>query len=231
MKIYADTAVVEEIRSVYNYVSGITTNPTLMRKAGVVNYLDHASALSRGFPEKSLSLEVIADDPEEMIAQGRKLAKIGDNVTVKIPIVNSRGESCEQAIMQLTTERIRVNVTAVFTYEQFRAAKSSLNWGYNDGNIISVFAGRIADTGVDPVAMIRNMASTLGDASRISVLWASTREILNYAHAECATCGIITMTPNLIHKMIALRFKDLTELSTETAKMFYDDAKKSGYTI
>jgi transaldolase len=227
MEIYADTAQINEIMSVRDMVTGITTNPTLMRKAGVQNYLEHAETLALTFPDKSLSLEVIADEPDEMIAQGQRLAKIASNVIVKIPIVNSRGESCWRAIQELTIEKIRINVTAVFTNEQFQIARNSL---LNKECIISVFAGRIADTGTDPVFLVGRMVRDLRN-SDIKLLWASTREILNYEHAEEAMCDIVTMTPDLILKRNKLRGKDLTEFSVETAKMFYEDAKKSGYEI
>ena len=230
MEIYADTAQIDEIMSVRDTVTGITTNPTLMRKAKVQNYIEHAEILALTFSDKPLSLEVIADDPVDMIVQGNRLAEIGSNVIVKIPIVNSRGESCQQAIQELTAANITINVTAVFTYEQFETARSAL---LKRGGIISVFAGRIADTGINPIPMISQMAerNSRDHKHLVKLLWASTREILNYQHAERAMCDIITMTPEQILKMSALRYKNLEAFSMETAKMFYDDATKSGYTI
>ena len=230
MEIYVDTARIEEIESVKGMVSGITTNPTLMRKAGVLDYLEHARSLSRTFPLTPLSLEVIADVPDEMLVQGHKLSEIGHNVIVKIPIVNSKGESCEDVVHELTTAGIMINVTAVFTYEQFEIARGAL---IDTGGIVSVFAGRIADTGIDPVAMVRRMARELRkhNKPRVKLLWASTREILNYEHAEAAMCDIITMTPDLVLKRGKLRHKDLVEFSVDTASMFYEDARKSGYSI
>lgn len=230
MEIYVDTAQADEITSVRGMVKGITTNPTLMRKAGVQNYLEHARALAVAFPEMPISLEVISDDPVEMILQGHKLAELGKNVMVKIPIVNSKGASCQIAISKLTESNIAVNVTAVFTLEQFKIAKSSLM----SGGIISVFAGRISDTGVDPFFEIRLMATMLRSNKvkrRIKLLWASTREILNYEHADMAMCDIITMTPDIILKRSKLHGKNLEEFSTETSRMFYEDARESGYTI
>lgn len=215
-------------------ISGFTTNPTLMRQAGVTNYTEFAkniiSALSEKRPETCLSLEVFADDFEEMYSQALKIDSWGRersyDVYVKIPVTNTEGKSSAQLVKRLVDSRVKVNVTAVFTIEQ--TINTLVNLNKDVKSIISIFAGRIADTGVDPVPLMKEIVRINDGLSQI--LWASPREVLNYVHAKCCLCDIITMTPDLIKKMDNFG-KDHNEFSLDTVKMFYNDATKSGYSI
>lgn len=218
-------------------IVGFTTNPTLMRQAGVTDYEKFAKSaiayLARSRPDTCLSLEVFADDFPTMLDQARKISDWGDekhyNVYVKIPAMNTKGSSTAPLVQQLNEESIKVNVTAVFTPAQimsFIQAKQT-----HAPMIISIFAGRIADAGVDPVSII-TQAQEFRDAyyTGIEFLWASPREVYNYVQADNCGCDIITMTPDLIAKMKNFG-KDLTEYSKETVEMFYRDAVCSGFSI
>ena len=231
IKIYADGADVKEMQGATQngFVSGFTTNPTLMRKAGVTDYLDFArSALSKveGMP---ISFEVFSDEFEEMYIQAKKLAGLGENVFVKIPVTNTRGEFSGDLIERLDSAGIKMNITAVFTMKQVREILHRLK--SDSPHIISVFAGRIADTGVDPVTI---MTEALGEIknhnAKLHLLWASPREVLNAYQADKIGCDIITMPPALLNKL-SLNGKDLEEFSLDTVKMFYDDAQNAGYSL
>ena len=215
VKIYLDGANLDEIRDLEPRIDGITTNPSLMRKAGIKDYREFAD-LILDMTDKPVSFEVGSDDIYEMITQARKIALWGKNVYVKIPVMTTKGEWTFGAIERLLKEEIKLNITAVFTYHQIEKICKF------EPDIISVFAGRIADTGRDPVSYIRYAVEE--KRGKTQVLWASTREVLNVKQAEAAGCDIITMTPDLIRKM-DLFGKPLAIYSHETVKQFYDDAK------
>jgi len=219
VKVFLDSADLSEMIRLKDHVSGFTTNPTLMRKARVQDYKSWAKIVLDHFPDKPVSFEVIADDFDEMERQARLLASWGPNVYVKIPITNTKGESSVPLIEKLSD--LNLNITAVMTAEQVH----ELHGIAKSHHIISIFAGRMADTGVDPTGLIKFAVQL-----RCQVLWASAREIFNVRQAEEAMADIITLTPDLFSKL-ALRHKDLTEYSLDTVKMFYNDAQKAGYTL
>lgn len=229
IEIYADGSDLSEMIKTYHtnkWVSGFTTNPSLMRKAKVNNYLDFVKAVTDVITDLPVSFEVFADDLSEMERQARILASFGKNVYVKIPVTNTKGESTKSLIKTLLEDGIPVNVTAVFTYEQIDELTS-----YMTGTtpaILSIFAGRIADTGFDPKPIVQYGIRTM--SSNVKTLWASSREAYNIYEADHIGCHIITVTNDLMSKL-KLQNKDLTEYSLETVKMFYDDAAASGYTL
>ncbi len=230
IQIYADGANLDEIRRLNEdpRISGFTTNPTLMRAAGVTDYLAFAREVAALVAPKPVSLEVFADDREGMAEQARLLASLGENVFVKIPVTNTAGVPSAPLVADLLADGVRVNVTAVFTLEQIRALKPALE--NHTPAIVSVFAGRIADTGRDPIPIVREAVEVLADCDNVQVLWASPREILNVVHAEAAGCHIITLTPSLLKKL-DLFGRSLEEFSLDTVRMFHEDAKKAGYEI
>jgi transaldolase len=230
VKIFADGADVEVMKRVYKegVVKGFTTNPTLMRKAGVSDYEMFARRVLKEITDLPISFEVFSDEFEEMEKEARKIAKWGINVNVKIPVTNSRGESSCALIKKLSAEGIHLNVTAILTVEQVRNVASVLS---NEvPSIISVFAGRIADTGRDPVVYMKEAVAIIKDNPCASLLWGSSRELLNIFQAEAAGCQIITVTEDILKKLNLLG-KDLSILSLDTVKMFYKDAQASGYKI
>ena len=209
----------------FPFLQGFTTNPSLMRAAGVTNYERWARELL-DLTLLPISFEVIADDFREMEHQAVTLASWGPNVYVKIPITNTKGESAIETIRRLSHEGIKINVTAVMTNPQIDVALRALDDGAP--SIISIFAGRIADTGIDPDSLINFAWSRVGHS--VEVLWASPREVYNVAQAQDAGADIITCTPELLNKLYLLG-KPLADYSLETVKMFYDDACKAGYTL
>lgn len=230
VKIFADGADRDGIlRLARNpLIRGFTTNPTLMRKAGVRDYKGFAQDLIAAIPDRPISFEVFADDLPEIAAQAREIASWGPNVNVKIPVTNTRGESCVPVIRELSESGVVVNATALFTLTQVKAVAEALAPG--TPAIVSVFAGRIADTGVDPLGHMRAAADILEAKPKAELLWASPREVLNIFHADAAGCGIITVTQDLLDKLPTVG-KDLGEYSLETVRMFYEDAKSAGYAI
>lgn len=226
VKIFSDGAEFRDIALAQcnDKIHGVTTNPSLMRKAGVGDYLGYAKIMVNGLT-KPISFEVVADEVPEMERQARILSAIAPNVYVKIPITNTRGESSEVLIERLSQDGIKVNVTAVFTPKQIMAAASVL---HGAPAILSIFAGRIADTGVDPMPLCRlaRKYCTLN----VDILWASTREVYNVRQAEECGCDVITLSPELIKKMGMFGY-DLDAYSRETVKMFYDDAVASGFVL
>lgn len=229
VKLFADGAVISEIiaADLNPAISGLTTNPSLMRKAGVVDY-EHFARAAISATKKPISLEVFADDYEGMRAQALKISKWGKNVYVKIPITNTKGHPSYDLISELSFEGVNLNVTAVMTMEQVVDINKALT--NMSQNIISVFAGRIADTGIDPVPMMTAAAQVTRTHAKAELLWASPREVLNIYQADECGCHIITATQDLIKKM-SLKGKDLKEYSRETCQMFYDDAKAAGYSL
>ncbi len=209
-------------------VRGFTTNPSLMRAAGVTNYEEFAReaiAAAEGLP---ISFEVCADEFSEMEREAKIISNWSDNVYVKIPISNSTGDSAAPLIEKLSSAGVRINVTAILTVEQVRVAYSALS--PNSPAIISVFAGRIADTGRDPVQMLKTATQIIAPKPLIELLWASTREVYNMVQANEAGCDIITVTEAILSKATLLG-KDLEQYSLETVKSLFKDAKSAGYKI
>ena len=209
-------------------VKGFTTNPTLMRKANITDYVAFAHEVLAAIPNHPVSFEVFADDFAEMEAQALEIASWGRNVYVKIPITNTKGTSAVPLVRRLSTNRVQLNVTAVFTLEQVKAVTDVLDAG--TPAVISVFAGRIADTGFDPVPLMAEAKAIIKAKPKAELLWASPRELLNIFHAESVGCDIITVTHDVLAKL-TLVGKDLDEYSLETVKMFHKDASAAGYSI
>ena len=230
VKIFSDGADIEGMLKLASnpLIKGFTTNPTLMRKAGVKDYKQFASKVIEAIPDRPLSFEVFADDVAEMEAQAQEIASWGPNVNVKIPVTNTKGVSTVPAIKALSAKGVQVNVTAVFTLDQVRDITEALH--DDTPAIISVFAGRIADTGVDPVPVMTEAASIMSSKSKAELLWASPRELLNVYHADESGSHIITVAHDILGKL-GLIGKDLDQYSLETVAMFYKDATSAGYTI
>ena len=230
VKIFADGATLGDMKawSRQSYIRGFTTNPTLMHKAGVRDYTGFVRAAVRAMPDRPISFEVFSDDFGEMECQAREIAASGCNVYVKIPITNSRGEPAVSLIRRLSRGGVKVNVTAVFTLAQVAAAVEALDGGAPSN--ISVFAGRIADTGRDPVPLVAEALAVAARAASIELIWASPREVLNVYQANAIGCHIITATADILSKL-TLAGKDLDEFSLETVQMFRNDALKAGFAL
>ncbi|HNX90606.1 MAG TPA: transaldolase [Candidatus Omnitrophota bacterium] len=209
-------------------IKGFTTNPSLMRKANVRNYEQFVKDVAYIVRKKPVSLEVISDDFDEMERQARKLSAHGKNIYVKIPITNTKGQSSAKLVKRLLDSGIKVNVTAIMTVEQIKRIKTAVMG--KTPVIISIFAGRIADTGVDPIPLIKKARQVLKNARNVEFLWASPREVFNIFQAEEAGCDIITVWPDIVAKM-HLVGHDLNAFSLDTVKMFYNDAVASGYVL
>lgn len=230
IRIFADGADLDTIRTLAAkpWIKGFTTNPTLMRKSGVTDYVAFAQAMLALVGDRSVSFEVFADDPDAMLAQARTIAGWGPNVAVKIPVMNTAGVFSGPLIRRLAEAGVTVNVTALCTLAQIEAVTACLVPGVPA--IISVFAGRIADTGIDPVPVMRAGLEILADRPGVDLLWASPRELFNLVQAAAIGCPIITVTGDLLSKG-GLLGKDLTDYSLETVAMFYRDAAAAGFTI
>jgi transaldolase len=230
VKLFCDAADIESLlkMSAKPYIKGFTTNPTLMRKAGVCDFEGFARAVLAAIPELPVSLEVFADDQDGMESQARRIASWGKNVYVKIPVTNTQGFSTMPLVRRLSRDGIALNVTALMTQEQVGRVAAALH--PETPAIVSVFAGRIADTGVDPVPMMRRSADLLAHLPKAELLWASSRELLNVFHAEESGTHIITATPDILDKL-ALLGKDLTAFSLETVQMLHRDAMLAGYQL
>ena len=228
IKIFADGADKRGILDLYRnpLIQGFTTNPTLMRQAGIADYEAFARDILAEVPDRSFSLEVFSDEFEEMGRQARKLAALGPNVYVKIPITNTRGESAAPLVRQLTAENIKLNVTALLTLNQVCAMVDALEG--SPSAYISVFAGRVADAGVDPVPLMKEALALMQSQPRLELIWASPREIFNLVQADRIGCHIITITHDLLKKLPSLG-KDLAEFSLDTVKMFHRDALAAGF--
>jgi len=209
-------------------VDGFTTNPTLMRKAGVADYKEFAQSAIAAIPDLPISFEVFSDDFDTMEREAREIASWGGDTYVKIPITNTKGESAAPLIRKLSGEGFSLNVTAMLTLDQVETVASAADAGAR--TIVSVFAGRIADTGVDPVPMMAKAVAILKGLPQAELLWASPREVLNVMQAQECGCHIITATPDLIAK-VPLFGKDLNQYSLETVKMFYEDARAAGFKL
>jgi len=230
IKIFADGADLETMKRIYREgtVKGFTTNPTLMRKAGVNDYETFAKNVLKEIKDLPISFEVFSDEFEQMEKEAHKIAAWGANVNVKIPITNTRGESSCPLIKRLSAQGVTLNVTAILTVEQVRAVVDALAPGSK--SIISIFAGRIADTGRDPEPYMKEAAAIAKKNPGAQVLWASSRELLNIFQAQNSGCHIITVTDDILRKLSVIG-KDLAELSLDTVKMFYKDAQAAGYNI
>lgn len=229
IKIFADGADIASIKELRKnpLIKGFTTNPSLMRAAGAHNYTTFAMGAHREADGLPISFEVIADDFEEMERQARVIASWGENVYVKIPITNTKGESSGKLIRRLSEQGVKVNVTAAL--DERMTAEVAWYLSEKTPSILSIFAGRIADTGVDPLPFMRRAVEGV-DCISCEILWASTRELLNIFQADAAGVDIITVTPDLLKKL-PLVGKDLGEYSLETVRQFYADAVEAGYTL
>ena len=230
VKIFADGADLAGMLEMYKkpYIQGFTTNPTLMRKAGLTDYMSFAKEVLEHIPDRPLSLEVFSDEFSEMEKQAQKLSKLGPNVYVKIPITNTKKESALSVVRHLAEAGIKVNVTAIMTWDQIEGACLALSNG--PASYVSVFAGRIADTGRDPMPVMKRTVERLKTQPQCELIWASPRELLNVVQANDVGCHVITATNDILKKL-SLLDKDLAEYSLETVQMFRDDAVKAGYTL
>jgi transaldolase len=230
VKIYADGADKAAMLEMYAnpLVSGFTTNPTLMRKSGVSDYCSFAREILESIPDRPISFEVFADEFAEMEQQALEISSWGKNVIVKIPITNTRGQSTDNLLRWLAGAGVKLNVTALLTLDQVRRVSEILGGG--PPCKVSVFAGRIADTGRDPVPVMAAAVELLRPYPNLELIWASPRELLNLFQADAVGCHIITATTDILKKL-NLVGKDLHEYSLETVKMFYEDAQKAGYRL
>jgi transaldolase len=230
VKIFADGADFDGmVKMAHNpLIQGFTTNPTLMRKAGVNDYETFARRVLAAITDRPVSFEVFADDFPSMAEQARAIATWGPNVNVKIPVSTTKGQSSNELIRALSSEGVTLNITAIFTLDQVHGVASALD--PSTPAIVSVFAGRIADTGVDPIPHMRACKEILASRPKAELLWASTRELLNIFHAEEAGCDIVTV-PNEFLAKLNLIDKDLSEYSRETVQLFYKDATAAAYQI
>jgi len=228
--IYADGADVRDMVAARDagIVKGFTTNPTLMRKVGITDYAQFAKDALAATGDMPISFEVFADEFDEMERQAKLIATWGEPVFVKIPITNTKGESAVPLIGRLSAAGVKLNITAILTLEQVRDVVDALD--PNTPAIVSVFAGRIADTGVDPVPLMREAAQICAAKPKAELLWASPRELLNIFQAEEVGCHIITVTSDILKKL-AMVGKPLDELSLDTVKMFYNDATAAGFKL
>jgi transaldolase len=230
VKIFADGADKAAMLELYAkpWVSGFTTNPTLMRKAGIRDYETFARDILTAIPDRPISLEVFADEFSEMERQARVIASWADNVYVKIPVTNTRRESALDLICRLSHSGVKLNVTALMTLAQVRDVAHALGGGAP--SCVSVFAGRVADTGVDPLPIMSAAVELLRMYPRMELIWASPRELLNVVQAGQIGCHIITVTSDILRKLDLLG-RDLADYSLDTVKMFYEDACKSGFKL
>ena len=229
-KIFCDSADFQTIKKLSNntLVSGFTTNPSLMRLSGAKNYKSYSIKLIRACKNKPISLEVFTDDFNLMIKQAQKINSWGKNIYVKIPVVNSKGIFAGRVIKKLSDKRIKLNITAVYTFDQVKKIKKNIN--KNSKTIISIFAGRMADVGKDPVPIIKKSVQFTKRDKNISILWASTREAYNYLQARNCGCEIITMPPKIIMKIQKFG-KTFKKLTLDTVKTFLSDSRKSKFKI
>ena len=230
VQIFADGADKVGMLEMYKkpFIKGLTTNPTLMKKAGIKDYEAFAKDILLEVKDKSISFEVFSDDLDEMEKQALKIATWGENVYVKIPVTNTKGIPTYSLIKKLSDKGVKVNVTAIMTLEQVRDVVLSLN--PNVPSYVSVFAGRIADTGVDPVPLMSAAVQITSMNSKAEVIWASPRELLNIFQADEIGCQIITVTNDILKKLELVEY-DLSSYSLDTVKMFYNDALAAGYKI
>ena len=230
IKIFADGADIKNIEELCknSLIRGFTTNPSLMKKKGIIDYKKFAIDVLKVTGDKPVSFEIFADDLDEMEEQANEIASWGQNINVKIPITNTKGEKTNELIKKLSNKKIICNVTAILTIEQLKSVVEVLN--SETPAILSVFAGRIADTGTDPIKTVSEAVKIAKSKPLTSILWASTRQVYSIFDAEKAGCQIITVPHDIIKKFAGLG-KNLDQLSLETVKMFYEDAMHAGYKI
>ena len=230
VKIFADGADLEAIRELASnpVIQGFTTNPTLMRKAGVTDYEEFARQALELVGDRPISFEVFTDDFAEMAREARILAELGESVYVKIPVTDTSGNSAADLVSELSAEGIKLNVTGLFTQNQVKAISAVLD--DDTPACISLFAGRIADAGIDPVPHVASAVQAIADKPNQELIWASPREVLNVVQAHETGCHIITVTPDILKKLPSLG-KDLTQFSLETVQMFNTDALDAGYAL
>jgi len=230
VKIFADGADKAGMLEMYAkpYIRGLTTNPTLMRKAGIADYRAFARDVLAAIVDKPVCFEVFADDFAEMERQALEIAGWADNVYVKIPITNTRRESSAALVKRLADRRVKLNVTAIMTLAQVRETAAALNAA--TPSYVSVFAGRIADTGLDPQPLMLEAVKMLEVNANAQLVWASTREVLNIFQADAIGCHAITVTRDILSKLALVGY-DLTEYSLDTVKMFHDDAQSAGFSL
>lgn len=229
-KIYADGADLSSMIRLnsFDYIKGFTTNPTLMKSEGVKDYKAFALKLLAEINTKPISFEVFSDDLKLMELEAKEISSWGDNVYVKIPITNTKGHSTKDLIYNLSKLGIKINVTAIFTIKQLNNIIDCFDSKVNSN--VSIFAGRIADTGVDPVPIMKEALEIIKGNKNLELIWASPREAYNIVQSSNIRCHIITVTTELIKKLNNLNY-DLDKFSLDTVKMFYNDAKKAGYKI
>ncbi len=230
VKIFADGADKAAMLDMYAkpYIRGLTTNPTLMRNSGVANYRAFAKEILSQINDKPVCFEVLADDFVEMERQALEMASWADNVYVKIPITNTKRETSSALVKRLADRQVKLNVTAIMTLSQVREISAVLS--HATASYVSVFAGRIADTGIDPLPLMAAAVEMLKANTKAELVWASTREILNIFQASAVGCQVITVTNDILNKLSLIDY-DLTEYSLDTVKMFYDDAQRAGFSL
>lgn len=230
IKLFGDGADIEQMLELAKkpYIKGFTTNPTLMRKAGVTDYVGFARKVLEEITDRPISFEIFSDEPDEIHAQAREISSWAPNVYVKVPVTNTRGESTEEIVRALTTSGVQVNVTGILTLPQVETVTRTLDGGAP--SVVSVFAGRVADTGVDPIPHMTKALEITNTVPTAELLWASPRELLNIVQADAIGCDIITATQDVLAKLPLLG-KDLAEYSLDTVTLFYKDAHESGFTL
>jgi len=224
----ADKAQIVEMAK-QKHIAGFTTNPSLLKKAGVKDYEAYARELVAAVPDKHISFEVISDDIERMVAEARLITKWGKNVYVKLPIINTKGEFLADAIKMLSSEGVKINVTVVTTTEQAKKATLALSQG--PGGIVSVFAGRLADLGIDYVPLVETAVKEARATRQVEVIWASTREVWNVIEADRMGCHIITAPADILKKLTALGTKTAEDLALDGVKAFRADTLAAGLTL
>lgn len=228
--VYCDTSEEKKIikYSKNKFIKGFTTNPSLMRSAGIKDYKSFAKKISKKLKNKPISFEVFSDDLSGMYYQAQKISTWGNNIFVKIPITNSKGKKTLTVIKKLSDQNIKLNITALFTFNQVKQIKKNIQ--KDSKVIISIFAGRIADTGLDPEKIISQSVKLFKGYKNVKILWASTREMINILHAQRTKCHIITIPDKILNNLGMLN-KNLLSYSKQTVKKFYDDAKSSKFTV
>ena len=230
VKIFGDGAELDGMLALYRqpHIKGFTTNPTLMRKAGITDYRKFAAQVLQAIPDRPISFEVFSDEFDEMERQAREIASWGEHVYVKIPVTNTKRVPAYDLIHRLSSAGVKVNVTAIMTLDQVRHVGEAVADGAPSN--VSVFAGRIADTGRDPVPLMSEAIAILRSAPAAELIWASPRELLNILQADAIGCHIITVTHDILKKL-SLIDKSLDDYSLETVKMFHDDARAAGFSL
>jgi transaldolase len=230
VKIFADGADKEGILEMYakTFIKGFTTNPTLMRKAGISDYRAFAKEILQAISDRPISFEVFSDEFQDMERQALEISSWGDNVYVKIPVTNTRGQPSYDLVRKLTKSGVKVNVTALMTLDQVSDVVAVLD--SETPSYVSVFAGRIADTGRDPVPLMAAAVEMLKTRPKAELIWASPRELLNIFQADTLGCHVITVTNDTLKKLVLIG-RDLNDYSLETVKMFFEDAKGAGFEL